>query len=91
MRSSFHVSRNPISLNYFSCGDPCAFVDLLQNCFVQIAARSLERDSQMQLIGNQNQDENQLFWLLRVTRVSMKRLSIHALISKADWDALDQT
>ena len=45
----------------------------------------------MQLIGNQNHDENQLFWLLRVTRVSMKRLSIHALISKADWDALDQT
>ena len=43
----------------------------------------------MQLSANQIEEENQLFWLLRVTRVSMKRLSKHTLITKADWEMLD--
>ena len=44
----------------------------------------------MQLNVNQIEEENQLFWLLRVTRVSIKRLSKHTLITKKDWETLDQ-
>ena len=43
----------------------------------------------MQLNVMEN-EESQLLWLLRVLRVSMKRLSKHTLITKAEWDLLDQ-
>jgi len=44
----------------------------------------------MQLTVMQNEEENHLFWLLRILRVAMKRMSNHALITKAEWDLLDQ-
>lgn len=43
---------------------------------------------QLNVIEN---EESQLLWLLRVLRVSMKRLSKHTLITKPEWDLFDQS
>lgn len=43
---------------------------------------------QLNVIEN---EENQLLCLLRGLRVSMKGLSKHTLITKAEWDLLDQS